>query len=140
MTLPANFTAKTARTDCIVWVGACNSKGYGCFGVDGVSQLAHRVAWEDANGPIPEGLTIDHLCRVHNCVRVDHMELVSIAENNRRKRIAGGLRIGGECIRGHALSSPADLYYSPRGATECRECLREGQRRRRATARAEATS
>lgn len=124
MTLPANFWSKTAATDCVVWQGAQNSKGYGCFAVDGVAQLAHRVAWEDANGPIPEGLTIDHRCRVRCCVNVSHMELVSIAENNRRKFIEGGLRIGVRCVNGHLITAN-NAYQHPRGHIECRTCRRE---------------
>jgi hypothetical protein len=50
----------------------------------GRSQLAHRVYYEDAHGPIPDGLTLDHLCRVPACVNPDHLEPVTQAENNRR--------------------------------------------------------
>lgn len=122
MTLPAAFWAKTSTTDCIIWSGAQNSKGYGCFAVMGVSRLAHRLAWEDAHGRIPEGLTVDHACRVRACVNVDHMELVSIAENNRRKR---ALNVGLTCIHEHVISSEVDIYRPPNGgAAECRACRR----------------
>ena len=94
-------------------------------------QLAHRVAWEDARGPIPDGLTIDHLCRVRNCVNVEHLELVTIAENNRRKKIAGGLHVGGECIQGHAITE-LTAYRHPRGHIECRICRSEKRRLARA--------
>lgn len=129
MTLPPNFWNKTAETDCIVWQGAQNSKGYGCFAVNRVVHLAHRVAWEDTHGPIPEGLTIDHKCRVRACVNVEHMELVSNQENVRRAR---ALVIGQECGAGHLIASEADLYRraGKRGA-ECRECRRLHGRRSR---------
>lgn len=127
MTLPAHFWSKTTTTDCIVWRGAQNSKGYGCWAIGGMSHLAHRIAWEDARGPIPEGMTIDHLCRVRSCVNVEHMELVTVAENNRRKLVAGGLQPGAECWRGHRMT-PANTYRHPRGHVECREC-RRAQRR-----------
>ena len=132
MSLPASFWNKTRETDCIVWTGAVNTKGYPCFGIDGKSQLAHRLAYEDARGPIPEGYTIDHLCRVRNCVNVDHLEVVTIAENNRRKQVAGGLRIGGECARGHDLPDEAAVYRHPRGHLECRTCRAELRRQRAA--------
>lgn len=48
------------------------------------SLLAHRVYYQQANGSIPDGLHIDHLCRVHPCVNPEHMELVTIRENVRR--------------------------------------------------------
>lgn len=54
--------------------------------VDGVlvRGTAHRIAWVLERGEIPAGLVPDHLCRVRNCIRVDHLELVTNAENVRR--------------------------------------------------------
>lgn len=69
--------------DCQIWTGA-NDRGYGRIYVDGRSARVHRVVWELKNGPIPDGLTIDHLCRVRACINTDHMELVSGAENTSR--------------------------------------------------------
>lgn len=130
MSLPSNFWSKTERSNCILWTGALNSRGYGCFGVEGKSQLAHRVAYEDVHGPIPDGMTVDHLCRVTRCVNVDHMEIVTIAENNRRAREARGFRIGGECSAGHALIGE-NVIRSARGRLICRECQRGYVRERR---------
>ena len=131
MSLPTSFWNKTASsTGCVVWQGAQNSKGYGCFMVAGASQLAHRVVWEDVNGPIPEGLTIDHLCRVRSCVNVEHMELVSIAENTARR--PRRLQIGGLCRSGHFIDSDDDLYKrTGRDSLECKACKREQRREQR---------
>lgn len=127
MTLPATFTSKTRpNPDCILWVGATNTKGYGAYAVNGAAQLAHRIAWEDVHGPIPADLTIDHLCRVRSCVNPDHMELVTRAENVRR---ASRLVVGGDCRNGHPIDAPTDLYISPRGRAECRECRRSPHRK-----------
>lgn len=127
MSLPATFWSKTARTDCIVWQGAQNSKGYGCFAVGGRSQLAHRLAWEDQRGPIPDDMEIDHLCRNRACVNVDHLELVTNRENTRRAR---RLVIGDRCSRGHLIATDLDLYYRKRnGGYECRACRREAMQR-----------
>lgn len=125
--LPATFWAKTTTTDCLIWTGAVNGKGYPCFAVEGVSQLAHRLVWADANGPIPEGMTVDHTCRVRNCVRLSHLELVTQAENNRRARDAHGYRIGGKCGKGHDLT-PSTTRQIGRGQLVCIECAREHQR------------
>jgi len=51
----------------------------------GRSDYAHRVVWRRVYGPIPAGLTVDHVCRVTLCQRPDHLELVTKAENTRRR-------------------------------------------------------
>lgn len=128
MTLPANFLDKTRiPTDCIVWTAAVNGKGYACIGVDGRSQLAHRVAWEAERGPIPEAMTLDHLCRVRNCVNVEHLEVVSIAENLARRPRA--ITVGQACRNGHSILSDQDYYTRRNGVRECRECMRSAKAR-----------
>lgn len=126
MKLPDSFWSKARRTDCILWMGAVNSRGYGCFAVNGVSQLAHRLSYEEANGPIPEGLVIDHLCRTHNCVNPEHLEAVTNRENNRR-----GQAVLTECQRGHDWTDPAMVYTRGDGRRECVECRRLTQVKRR---------
>lgn len=71
-------------TPCWVWLRYTNPKGYGQMSVDGRPRLAHRVFYERANGPIPDGLEPDHLCRVPSCVNPDHLEPVTATENKRR--------------------------------------------------------
>lgn len=53
-------------------------KGSGCMA------MAHRVIYEMARGPIPDGLFLDHLCRNSLCVNPDHLEPVTNAQNLRR--------------------------------------------------------
>lgn len=135
--LPIRFDAKVERTEtCWLWMGATNSRGYGCWGVDGVSQLAHRVAYETLVGPIPEGLTIDHLCMVKTCVNPAHMEPVSVRENIRRAVEANRPT---RCPYGHEYT-PANLYVSTRadGRTKysCRRCTRDRARAKYREARA----
>lgn len=129
MSLPESFWSKTTESDCVIWSGAQNSKGYGCYTINGKSQLAHHVAWIDAHGPIPSAMTIDHRCRVRCCVNVAHMELVSIAENNRRKfKAAGGLQVGMTCRHGHLITTE-NLYIRPSGSRDCGTCRAERRRR-----------
>jgi hypothetical protein len=126
MSLPENFLAKTRKTDCTVWIGATNNKGYGVVHVDGRRELAHRIAYEDAHGPIPPGLFPDHLCRVRNCVNPAHLELVTTSENVKRGRIA----VGGICSNGHEITE-ATVYVRANGKSECMECRRTGRRANR---------
>lgn len=102
-----------------------NSKGYPMFSIGKAKFPAYRYSYEQANGPIPVGLEIDHLCRVPMCVRSSHLEAVTHAENMRRM---------GEAVtrcrrRGHPYTEE-NVYRSPRGERRCRECARERDRER----------
>lgn len=116
------FYAKTAvlPTGCIVWIGSINNFGYGQFGHNGRLVMAHRWSYEDNVGPIPDGLELDHLCRVPSCVNPDHLEPVTHAEN-----ITRAIRAKGQthCKRGHDLAIHARITKA--GSRDCRACERE---------------
>lgn len=78
------FLSRIARTDsCTNWTGWISPSGYGKFKTGGKSIFAHRYAWERANGPIPEGMVIDHACHNTACVNVEHLRLATPTENTR---------------------------------------------------------
>lgn len=80
------FWGRIAKSDgCWLWEGGTNADGYGLFSRrPGTTMMAHRYAYLTTVGPIPEGLELDHLCRVRLCVRSEHLEPVTHAENMRR--------------------------------------------------------
>ena len=70
---------------CWLWRKALGGgTGYGQLRMNGRTHNAHRVMYERLVGPVPEGLVLDHLCRVRACVNPDHLEPVTFAENMRR--------------------------------------------------------
>ncbi len=73
--------SKSGADDCWEWL-ACCVEGYGQFFVaNGKRVKAHRFAYELLVGTIPDGLTLDHLCRNRKCCNPSHLEPVTVAEN-----------------------------------------------------------
>jgi hypothetical protein len=114
---------------CLLYLGATNGNGYGQFRYkdDRKNGYAHRFAWEHANGPIPDDLTVDHLCMIRNCVEVTHMELVDAVTNYRR-----GAAARERCRNGHEYT-PSNTIRRRNGKA-CRTC-RQAQDRKQAEIR-----
>ena len=155
--LPPGFHDKYAvdpATGCWVWQGSKNSNGYGTVRNGGRMQYAHRVAYayyrDDALPPYTRpGPQLDHLCRNRACCNPWHLELVSNRENVLRGTAPSAVNAKKtHCPRGHAYEGD-NLYVTPGGQRQCRECNRErdregqregnreAQRRRRARQRAD---
>lgn len=130
MTGIQRFDSKVFLTNrCLLWTGTSTGNGYGRFWHEGKMVLAHRFAYECAYGPIPDGLQIDHLCRVRCCVNPDHMDVVTNAENTKRG-LTGQWKRPDICKRGHAMT-PENTYTYPHGGRECRACKRMHNKKRR---------
>lgn len=77
------FKARTRwRGDCLEWTGSHNGAGYGEIRVNYKLIYAHRYAWERVNGPIPEGMVIDHICMNPKCVNMMHLRTATASQNN----------------------------------------------------------
>lgn len=131
------FWEKVQKTDtCWLWTAAADGYGYGRLTTNGSTRApgAHRVAYELMVGPIPDGLTIDHLCRVKLCVNPAHLEVVTRAENARRGAIDSrpNRPLKTHCKYGHEFT-PENTYWRPAGdGRNCRTCLRDAHARRKA--------
>lgn len=89
------------------------------------------VAYEMYVGPIPEGMQLDHLCRVRHCVNPAHLEVVTQQENMRRVAV-----LTTHCPRGHEYNEENTYVYThhEHGWTMrfCRVCGRDKAREKRA--------
>lgn len=103
---------------CELAQGRCDRDGYVFWG----STRAHIVAWERANGPVPDGNELDHLCRRRNCCALHHLEPVTRSENERRKDWRYRARRT-QCQRGHSMSLHHQV--TPERGIVCRACNRE---------------
>lgn len=67
--------------ECLIWTGQLSDSGYGLISNFNKRLRAHRVAWMLGNGPIPEGLLVDHKCHNRACVRIGHLRLATNKQN-----------------------------------------------------------
>jgi len=82
--------------------------------------LGHRAAWVFANGQIPMGVTVDHLCKERRCVNPEHLRILPNYENARR--VHGEDWPIGFCKRGHPNSELQAYPREKRMSMECRVC------------------
>src|ERR1700679_1899008 len=78
------YSMMVAECGCMIWMGSLDTHGYGHMTIDGKTRLSHIVSYETFVGPVPEGMELDHLCRVRCCINPRHLEAVTHDENIRR--------------------------------------------------------
>lgn len=112
------------NTGCWLWLGAIDSSGYGNFTSMSPTKHqvgAHRFSWILANGAVPAGLVVDHMCRVRACVNPAHMRLLTPRDNT-LCGVGATARHAAKthCKRGHPFTE-ANTYRWRTGRI-CRTC------------------
>lgn len=110
-----------AENGCWIWTATTSRGGYGMFMLDKL-RAAHRVSYMNFVGPIPDGMDLDHLCRVRHCVNPQHLEPVTAWENwNRGTNPAAVNSRKTHCIRGHEFT-PENTITRRNGGRGCKAC------------------
>lgn len=136
MTALRDFMAKVEQkpNGCWEWVGSRFHHGYAQFRrIDFPSAYAHRWAYHHFVGEIPDGMDLDHLCRVRHCVNPGHLEPVTRRENLMRgTTIPSRNAAKTHCVHGHPFDA-VNTRSNADGSRECRACDRIRARRKAAS-------
>lgn len=120
---------------CWLWLGTRHNHGYGVVRERYAWRLVHRVVYMALIGSIPEGLTLDHLCRNRLCVNPTHLEPVTNKENILRgEAFSAKFARRDCCAHGHPFTEENTYRYVYKGIDQgriCRTCHRERERRYR---------
>ena len=121
-----SFCMPEPNSGCIIWTGGGDR--YGNFWLNRRSIGAHVFAWVAANGPLPQGLQIDHLCRNTRCVNARHLEAVTAKTNTLRGvSVAAVNSRKTACPHGHELTGANLIEIAKRRF--CRTCKNERRRK-----------
>jgi hypothetical protein len=144
--MPSNFAnGRTLRervlsrliidpSGCLLWTGA-KMQGYGHVNVRGQQLKVHRLMYEWFVGPIPDGMDLDHLCRVTHCGAPAHLEPVTRRINTLRGVSPPAVNAQKtHCPQGHEYDL-LNTYWNAQ-SRHCRTCHRHAERRRKARIRA----
>jgi hypothetical protein len=118
------YVERRGPEECWPWRGYVDKRyGYGFYSQQSQPIRAHRYAFEDEIGPIPEGLVLDHLCRERTCVNPGHLEPVTIAENVMRGDTYGARNaVKTHCAAGHEFTEENTYFRKDRPGRMCRQC------------------
>lgn len=118
---------KFSNDGCWLWQGWKDRDGYGQCQVANtrLKQRVHRYSYELFIGKIPDGLVIDHLCRVRHCLNPWHLEAVTVRENVLRGNTIPALHLAKHCCPKHNV----DYVLRKAGYRDCLICKREAAKR-----------
>lgn len=136
--LPPEYLMRRIRArlkregECLVWTGA-GAPSYGKIKMDGKVLLVHRIVYEEAHGPLPEGIFALHSCDNPPCCELEHLFPGTAGDNSRDAAAKGRLynpQVGKtHCVNGHLFTSENTYTRPDTGHRSCVICHREAVRR-----------
>lgn len=117
---------------CWLWIGELQKNGYGRLRIGSKWQLAHRYSYVVYTGNAIDDLTLDHLCRVRNCVNPRHLKPCSQKENilaAHSQSVAKMRKDQTHCVNGHEFTEK-NTYWRRNGCRTCRRCAADCALRR----------
>ena len=138
--LYARFWSKVKvlkKRQCWEWLSSTSNTGYGQLSVKNIPRAAHRMSYEYFNGPIPEGLWVDHVCMNKSCVNPNHLRLVTPQVSSTENTNGVGAKNAQKthCKNGHEYSKE-NTHIHKLGGRRCKTCVREYDNKRKQRARA----
>lgn len=115
------FDKRVVKTpECWIWIGRLNDAGYGMFG----EHRAHRLSLRLVGVEIPDGMMVDHTCRVRHCVNPAHLRVVDARTNTveNSESIAAKNAAKTHCRNGHQYT-PENTQITYSKGTAQRDCL-----------------
>lgn len=113
------------ETGCTEWIGGRSDRGYGMLAKGRKNVLAHRYAYEEAFGPIPDAMLVRHKCDNPPCVNPDHLELGTVKDNS-RDSVVRGRSARGEGIANSVLThAEAQEIWDRRGTARKTDLAKE---------------
>jgi len=126
--LPERFKNKfeIGKDGCWLWTAYTNHSGYGVFGWEGTTYMAHRFAYKVLESELDSGLHLHHTCHERTCVNPDHLRPMTPTAHGRGHRWSGNF-YKTECLRGHSLLDESNVARStPNGSIfrKCKACAK----------------
>lgn len=113
------------ESGCLIWNGSIRSDGYCQVKWKQKMRFIHLIIYEHFKGPIPDGLEVDHICRVRCCANESHLEAVTPSENSIRRDA-----VRANCKNGHPLKALVRNGLNRNPARRCLICRKERDRQR----------
>lgn len=117
-----NNIEMVTESGCWIWMARLDGDGYAVIDHDNTSFKVHRLLYVKHRGPIPEGLELDHLCRVRCCVHPWHTEAVTHQVNVDRGLAGINMTSKTHCPQGHEYTAENTYVTPSTGARGCKTC------------------